>query len=102
MNAENGLIKQQRSYTNELKAEAVRMCLEQGLSQNEVSRRLSIHARTICNWLVAAKKGFELSQPGDRSLHEVLADNARLRKDLSEAWMEKEILSKAAAYFAKE
>jgi transposase len=35
-------------------------------------------------------------------VHEILAENARLRKDLTEARMEKEILSKAAAYFAKE
>jgi transposase len=95
-------MKQQRSYSRELKEEAVKMCLEQGLSQKEVSRTLSIPAGTIANWLVAAKKGFEPAKPGDRSVHEILAENARLRKDLTEARMEKEILSKAAAYFAKE
>lgn len=102
MSADKELMKQQRSYTKELKAEAVKMCLEQGLSQKEVSQRLSIPAGTIGNWIVAAKKSFEPAKPGDRSLHEVLSENARLRKDLAEARMEKEILSKAAAYFAKE
>lgn len=95
-------MKQPRKYSNELKAEAVKMCLEQGLSQKEVGNRLSIPSGTIGNWMVAAKAGRVPSQPGDRSLPEVLTENARLRKELAEARMEKEILSKAAAYFAKE
>lgn len=95
-------MKRPRKYSNELKAEAVKMCLEQGLSQKEVSLRLSIPSGTIGNWTVAAKSGRINSQPGDRSLPEVLTENARLRKELAEARMEKEILTKAAAYFAKE
>lgn len=95
-------MKQPRKYSNELKAEAVKMCLEQGLSQKEVGLRLSIPSGTIGNWMVAAKSGRINAQSGDRSLPEVLTENARLRKELAEARMEKEILTKAAAYFAKE
>lgn len=95
-------MKQQRKYSRELKAEAVKMCLEQGLSQKEVGNRLSIPSGSIGNWVAAAKAEMPPAQPGERSLSEVLEENARLRKKLAEAQMEKEILQKAAAYFAKE
>lgn len=95
-------MKQQRSYSKELKAEAVKMCLEQGLSQKEVGKRLSIPSGTIGSWVAAAKEEWTPAEPGERSLMEILAENKKLRKELVEARMEKEILSKAAAYFAKE
>ncbi len=40
--------------------------------------------------------------PGEQSVGELSAENARLRKELAEARMEREILEKATAYFAKE
>lgn len=95
-------MKRERNYSEELKAEAVKMCIEQGLSQKEVSKRLSIPSGTIGNWIVKAKARKEHAQPGDRSVSELIAENAKLRKELAEAKMEKEILQKAAAYFAKE
>ena len=91
-----------RSYSNELKSEAVKMVNEQGLSQEEVGKRLSIPKGTIANWVAASKSVRALSRPGDPSVAELSAENRRLRKELAEARMEREILKKAAAYFAKE
>ena len=91
-----------RSYSDELKREAVKMVNEQGLSQEEVGNRLTIPKGTIANWVAASKSGREPSKPGDPSVAELSAENRRLRKELAEARMEREILKKAAAYFAKE
>ncbi len=91
-----------RSYSDELKREAVKMVNEQVLSQEEVGNRLSIPKGTIANWVAAAKSGRTPSWPGDPSVAELSAENRRLRKELAEARMEREILKKAAAYFAKE
>ena len=91
-----------RSYSDELKSEAVKMVNEQGLSQEEVGRRLSIPKGTIASWVVASKSGRAPSRPGDLSVAELSTENRRLRKELAEARMEREILKKAAAYFAKE
>ena len=91
-----------RSYSDELKREAVKMVNEQVLSQEEVGNRLSIPKGTIANWVAAAKSGRTPSRPEDPSVAEVSAENRRLRKELAEARMEREILKKAAAYFAKE
>ena len=91
-----------RSYSSELKSEAVKMVNEQGLSQQEVGRRLTIPKGTIANWVAASKSGRRPARPGDPSVAELSAENRRLRKELAEARMEREILKKAAAYFAKE
>jgi len=42
-------MKERRKYTNELKAEAIKMVVEQGLTQTEVARSLSIPKGTISN-----------------------------------------------------
>jgi len=91
-----------RSYSDELKSEAVKMVNEQGLSQEEAGRRLSIPKGTIANWVAASKVRMGRSRPGDPSVAQLTLENQRLRKELHEARMEREILKKAAAYFAKE
>ncbi len=95
-------MKENRSYSEELKAEAVKMVIEQGLSREEAARQLMIPKGTIGNWLAIAKLGKIPALPGERSNAELIAENNRLRKELAEARMEREILKKATAYFAKE
>ena len=93
----------QQSYTPEFKSEAVKLVLEQGLQQSLAARRLGIPDGTLAGWVAAAKKATEsVSVPGSRSSAELLAENARLRKELAEARMERDILKKATAYFARE
>jgi len=93
---------EKRKYNPELKAEAIKMVNEQGLTQAEVSQRLGIPKGTIGNWV----SGYTMSSPGAPSGEESYAvlkgENTRLRKELADARMEREILKKAAAYFARE
>jgi transposase len=95
-------MKENRSYSEELKSEAVKMVNEQGLSREEAAKRLMIPKGTIGNWITAAKAGKKTSLPGERSHAELILENNRLRKELSDARMEREILKKATAYFARE
>jgi transposase len=95
-------MKKNNSYSEELKSEAIKMVNEQGLSQKETGLRLSIPSGTIGNWVAASKRGKYRSGPGELSMAEMINENKRLRKELNEARMEREILKKAAAYFAKE
>ncbi len=78
------------------------MVTEQGLSQEAAAKRLAIPKGTLGNWIVAAKASTRPSAPGARSAAELEAENARLRKELAEARMERDILKKATAYFARE
>ncbi|ENY72670.1 transposase IS3/IS911 family protein [Aeromonas diversa CDC 2478-85] len=95
-------MKSREHYSPEFRAEAVRLVLEQGLSQAEAARRLGIAKGTLANWVVAAKGGQEKPAPGGRSVAELEAEVARLRKALAQANMERDIIKKAAAYFAQE
>jgi len=91
-----------KTYTPELKEEAVKLVLAQGLSIEQAAARVSIPKGTLANWVAAAKRGPSVAAPGSRSVAELEAENAKLRKELAEAKMERDIVKKAAAYFAQE
>lgn len=95
-------MKQQQRYTPEFRVEAVKLVTEQGLSQKEAARRLAIPKGTLANWMAAGKASTHPSAPGARSAADLAAENVRLRKELAEARMERDILKKATAYFARE
>jgi len=90
-----------QQYTPELRAEAVRLVLDQGMTQGEVAQRLSVPKGTIANWVAAAKHG-RGPISGAKTAKELESEIARLRKELADVKQEREILKKAAAYFAKE
>jgi transposase len=90
-------MKSREHYSPEFRAEAVRLVLEQGLGQAEAARRLGIAKGTLSNWVVAAKGGKDTSAiPGARSVAELEAEVARLRKALAQANMERDIIKMAA------
>lgn len=91
-----------QTYSPEFRAEAVKLVLAQGLSQEVAAKRLSIPKGTLGNWIMAAKRGGGPTVPGARSVPELETENARLRKELTEARLERDILKKATAYFARE
>jgi transposase len=90
-------------YTKEFREEAVKLITEGGLSMPEVGRRLSLATSTLTYWVKAHKEG-KLAEVGktQRRLSEVEVENYRLKRELAEMRMERDILKKAAAYFAKE
>jgi transposase len=93
---------EKRRYNPELKAEAIKMVREQGLTQAEASRRLGIPKGTIGNWVSDSSERSLEAGVGEPSYAAMKAENAQLRRQLAEARMEREILKKATAYFAKE
>jgi transposase len=90
-------------YSKEFRQEAVKLVIEGGLSIPEAGRRLFLAPSTLGNWVRAYKKG-KLSEVGKshNPLTEVEMENYRLKRELAEVKMERDILKKAAAYFAKE
>lgn len=93
----------QGRYTKELREEAVKLVTEGKLSLPEAARRLSLPPSTLGNWVRAYKEG-RLGEVGKtyRPLTEIEMELARTKKELVEVKMERDILKKAAAYFAKE
>ena len=90
-------------YTKEFREEAVKLVVEQRLSLQEVGRRLSLAPSTIGNW-VKAYKGGKLGEIGKsyRPLTEIEMELTQIRRELAQVKMERDILKKAAAYFARE
>ena len=89
-------------YTKEFKEEAVKMVTEAGLSVPEVARRVSVSTSTIAYWVRMVKEG-RLSNGGkQRPVTAEQMEVARLKREVAELKMERDILKKAAAYFAKE
>ena len=93
----------QGRYTREFREEAARLIIEDGMSAGEVSARLSLPKSTVENWVRAAKAG-KLGEIGRnrKPLAEVEVELARVKRELAVTRMERDILKKAAAYFAKE
>jgi len=90
-------------YTREFREEAVKLVTGEKMSLPEAARRLSLAPSTIANWVKASKAG-KLEDIGKsyRPLTEIEMELARVKKENAELRMERDILKKAAAYFAKE
>ena len=93
----------QGRHTKELREEAVKLVMEEKLSLPEAARRLSLPPSTLWNWVKLHKAG-KLGDVGKmyRPLTEVEMELARTRRELAQVKMERDILKKAAAYFARE
>ena len=92
----------QGRYTKEFREEAVKLVTEEKLSLPEAARRLSLPPSTLGNWVKQFKAG-RLGEVGKtyRPLTEIEMELARAKKELAEVKMERDILKKAAAYFAR-
>ena len=90
-------------YTKEFREEAVKMATDGGLPVLEISKRLSLPKSTLEHWIRVSKKG-HLGKigKGQRPLTDIERELAKVKRELSLARMERDILKKAAAYFAKE
>lgn len=89
-----------RRYTPEFKDEAVRLVLEQRHTVPEVSDRLGVSARSLYKWVNAVKPTENEAQANE--LLEAKSEILRLRAELKRTEDERDILKKAARYFAKE
>ncbi len=94
-------------YTSEYRAQAVLMVTRDKMSVAEVSRKLSMSQKTLANWVKRAKVGdlpAASTEPGAsrRIVTEEQAELSRLRREVAELRMERDILKKATAYFATE
>lgn len=87
-------------FTNEFKEEAVKLVAEGGLGIAEASRRLGLSEQTLRNWINRFKAGKPVA--GTRNVTDLEAEVSKLRRELAEARMERDILKKAMAYLATE
>ena len=92
---------QARRYSDEFKHAAVRLILEENYTFAAAARVVNVSVKSLRDW---HKRIAPPIAPcgADASVDELRDENKRLRKQLRLAEMEREILKKATAYFAKE
>jgi transposase len=89
-----------KTYTREFKLQAVRLMAEQGLSVAEVARRLGVGENCLRNWRKAAREQGPAAFPGQGHLTPAEDELRRLRAEVQRLRAERDLLKKAAAYFA--
>ena len=91
-----------RTFTAEFKAEAVKLVTEQGRSFVEVSRDLDIGESTLRSWRDAIAKDGQRAFPGRGNPPAIEEELRRLRAENKRLTMERDVLKKATAFFARE
>lgn len=91
-----------RSYTPEFKKDAVRLVTEQGYKVAEAARNLGINPSVLQRWKTEMAAAGPNAFPGKGRLNPEQEELQRLRKENQRLKMERDILKKAAAFFANE
>ena len=101
MDQESKQRRARRKYTDEFKAGAVRLVLDEGKTVGQVARDLDLTDSALRVWVERARADRGKGKPGALTTAE-REELARLRKENRRLLMERDILKKAAAFFAKE
>ena len=94
--------KTRRTYSAEFKREAVRLIDTESYKIAEAARSLDIGAKMLGRWVQEARAGADSPFPGKGRLSPEHEEIGRLREENKRLRLEKEILKKATAFFAKE
>ncbi len=89
-----------QKYTAEFREEAVRQVLDRRYSVKEVAENLGVSTHSLYKWLRAVKPNPETRR--DEELLEAKREVLKLRAQLRRTEEERDILKKAAAYFARD
>ena len=84
-----------KRYTEEFKAEAVRLVLESGVSHSQAARDLGVNVNTLSAWVKRAL------QAGGSAAETVEQENRRLRREMARLTQECDILKAAEEFFFK-
>ena len=93
---------QRRSFSREFKVEAVRLVRERGVSVAQAARDLDVHENVLRKWVQQLAGDPLEAFPGNGRMKAAEAEIERLRREVQKLKAERDILKKAAAYFAKD
>jgi transposase len=91
-----------RTFSGEFKREAVRLVRERGVAVSQAARDLDLHENVLRKWVRELAVDPQYAFPGQGQMKPEQAEIERLKKENAKLRMERDILKKAAAYFAKE
>ncbi len=96
------MAKTRRTFTQEFKAEAVKLVTERGRSVAEVARDLDLSESLLRGWKRALDQDGDVAFPGKGKPPALEEELRRLRAEVKRLTMERDVLKKATAFFARE
>ena len=90
-----------RRFSREFKIEAVKLVKDRGVSVSQASRDLDLNEGVLGRWVNELAQDEQDAFPGAGNMKPEQAEIVRLRKEVATLKMERDLLKKAAAYFAK-
>lgn len=93
---------QRRKFSREYKLEAVRLVRERSVSVAQAARDLDVHENVLRKWVKEYGSDPVQAFPGHGQMKPEQLEIERLRKEVAKLKAERDILKKAAAYFAKD
>jgi transposase len=91
-----------RKFSREFKLEAVRLVKHRGVSVAQVARDLDVHENVLRKWMRELAADAQQAFPGKGVMKPEQAEVERLKRENAKLRMERDILKKAAAHFAKD
>ena len=88
------------NYSSEFKQNAVKLAVESDQSVAKTARDLGVNANTLYTWITKYRQPESQGNKGSREIHPH-DELIRLRREIAQLKEERDILKKAAAYFAK-
>lgn len=95
-------MKTRRQFSREFKVEAVKLVTQRGVAVAQAARDLDVVESVLRRWMRELAQDPGEAFPGKGVMKPEQAEIDRLRKEVAKLKMERDILKKAAAYFAKE
>jgi transposase len=93
---------ERRKFSREFKLEAINLIKQRGVSFAHASRDLDVHQNVLRNWVRDFGADPKHAFPGHGQMKPEQAEIDRLRKEVARLKAERDILKKAAVFFAKE
>jgi transposase len=93
---------QRRKFGREFKVEAVRLIKERGVAVAQAARDLDVHENVLRKWVKELSADPAQAFPGAGQMKPDQLEIDRLRREVNKLKAERDILKKAAAYFARE
>lgn len=93
---------QRRRFSREFKVEAVKLVRDRGVSAAQAAHDLDVHENVLCKWVKEFGADPAQSFPGHGQRKPEQQELERLRREVTRLKAERDILKKAAAFFAKE
>ena len=91
-----------RKFSREFKLEAVRLIKDRGVAVAQAARDLDVHENVLRKWVRELSGDPQHAFPGHGQMKPEQLEFDRLRKEVAKLKAERDILKKAAAYFARE